>query len=244
MQNVKGLFCGPAGDCCSAAGYRESATIPRGTPRVERGALRSIGPLVKQQTQKCGGFELDTTPHSPQILSPGRLVLQFSPIFRAYGPAPRCCRLSSHCGCSSRFGIFFGKISASIIVWVIKWDMWLEFGHGIFQTPRISITTGRREDQISNTPGGRVAGDPMVYVLGVFVGNFIGRAALPAWRNGRCRAFRPCGRFTLAVKQVTDFLLAEPHGAISRQPRRRGSTTFQGNLVDRSCDGAAMGFHP
>ena len=94
------------------------------------------------------------------------------------------------------------------MVWVVKWG-WLNFGHGF--PPAAYISRYWSEDKLQTRVVGVGLAILLVYVLGVFVGNFIGRqlyrlAELTVMRIPLVRAIYP------AVKQVTDFLLAERSG--------------------------------
>jgi uncharacterized membrane protein len=94
------------------------------------------------------------------------------------------------------------------MVLVVKW-VWLTFGHGF--PPAGYINRYWSEDLIQTRVVGVGLAILVVYVLGVFVGNFIGRqlyrlAELTVMRIPLVRAIYP------AVKQVTDFLLAERSG--------------------------------
>jgi uncharacterized membrane protein len=95
-----------------------------------------------------------------------------------------------------------------VMVWVVKWA-WLTFGHGF--PPAAYISRYWSEDKLQTRVVGVGLAILLVYVLGVFVGNFIGRqlyrlAEMTVMRIPLVRAIYP------AVKQVTDFLLAERSG--------------------------------
>jgi uncharacterized membrane protein len=94
------------------------------------------------------------------------------------------------------------------MVWVVKWA-WLNFGHGF--PPAAYISHYWSEDKLQTRVVGVGLAVLTVYVLGVFVGNFIGRqlyrlGEMAVMRVPLVRAIYP------AVKQVTDFLLAERTG--------------------------------
>jgi uncharacterized membrane protein len=94
------------------------------------------------------------------------------------------------------------------LVWVIK-KTWLTFGEGF--PPAGYINRYWSEDQFRTRLVGVSLAILAVYILGVFVGNFIGRAL---YRLGEMLVMRvPLVRAIYpAVKQVTDFLLAERSG--------------------------------
>ncbi len=93
------------------------------------------------------------------------------------------------------------------------------------------------EKQLGTRVMGVVLAVLLVYVVGVFVGNFIGRTL---WRLTEMGVMRiPLVRAIYpSVKQVTDFVLAERKGGqFMRQPGCRCSAAHDGNLVDRTGDG-------
>src|SRR5205823_4449787 len=94
------------------------------------------------------------------------------------------------------------------MVWVVKW-IWLNFGHGY--PPAMYINRYWSEDKLSTRIVGVGLAILLVYTLGVFIGNFIGRtlyrlAEMAVMRIPLVRAIYP------AVKQVIDFVLAERTG--------------------------------
>jgi uncharacterized membrane protein len=110
------------------------------------------------------------------------------------------------------------------MVSVIKWT-WLNFGHGY--PPAAYINRVWSENLFQTRLVGVLLAILLVYVLGVFVGNFIGRtlyrlAEMGVMRIPLVRAIYP------AVKQVTDFLLAERTGqfqgsrVVAVQPHAKG----------------------
>jgi uncharacterized membrane protein len=110
-------------------------------------------------------------------------------------------------------------ITISLVLWV--WDLlWNNVGRYILVfiqelwvrvEPTVSLTKVRfawSEDSFKNRLIGVLLAILLIYIVGVFVGNLIGRTA---WRLGERAVMRvPLIRAIYpAVKQVTDFLLAE-----------------------------------
>ena len=110
------------------------------------------------------------------------------------------------------------------MVWVIK-RLWLTFGNGF--PPAGYINFYWSEDRFRTRLVGVSLAILAVYVLGVLVGNFIGRAL---YRLGEMAVMRiPLVRAIYpAVKQVTDFMLAERTGqfqgsrVVAVQPHSKG----------------------
>jgi uncharacterized membrane protein len=110
-------------------------------------------------------------------------------------------------------------ITVSLLIWV--WDLlWNNIGRYILLLiqelwvrlePSVPLTKVRfawSEDSFKNRLIGVLLAILLIYIVGVFVGNLIGRTA---WRLGERAVMRvPLIRAIYpAVKQVTDFLLAE-----------------------------------
>jgi uncharacterized membrane protein len=110
-------------------------------------------------------------------------------------------------------------VTISLLLWV--WDLlWNNIGRYILiligeiwvrLEPNVPITKVRflwKEDSLSNRMLGVLLAILLIYIVGIFVGNLIGRTA---WRIAERAVMRiPLIRAIYpAVKQVTDFLLAE-----------------------------------
>src|SRR5665213_1396189 len=104
---------------------------------------------------------------------------------------------------------FLWENLGSHIIWAVK-KLWLSFGDNGYP-PAAYINRVWNEKEFQTKLLGVGLAILLLYVLGVFVGNFIGRAL---YRLGEMAVMRiPLVRAIYpAVKQVTDFLLAEKSG--------------------------------
>ncbi|HWE95656.1 MAG TPA: DUF502 domain-containing protein [Tepidisphaeraceae bacterium] len=110
------------------------------------------------------------------------------------------------------------------MIWGVK-SVWWNFGNGY--PPATYIQRYWSEEYLRTKVVGVLLAVLLVYILGVFVGNFIGRTL---YRLGEMAVLRiPLVRAIYpAVKQVTDFLLAERGGqfeasrVVAVQPHAKG----------------------
>jgi uncharacterized membrane protein len=117
------------------------------------------------------------------------------------------------------------------VIWAIKW-LWITMQEDTDFLPRTAYEPAGRVRQILNEDsfGVRLLGVGLaillVYIVGVFVGNLLGRAA---WRLVERNVMRlPLIRAIYpSVKQVTDFLLADRSGRAGAA----GGGQFQGSRV-------------